>query len=107
MREKNIFYLLEYTEGLKLQKINGKKKKKNPHFNEIVKQEESSLPNSRNVTAAYHLQNRAPNPHSLCNASNPGDISWKSANQGKVQARSQPIRAVYRLGVRQSEQSIG
>ena len=35
-----------------------RKKKKTPHFNEIVKQEEPSLPNSCNVTAAYHLQNR-------------------------------------------------
>lgn len=35
-----------------------KKKKNHPHFNEIVKQEEPSLPNSCNVTAGGNLQNR-------------------------------------------------
>lgn len=51
-------YLLPIGVYRKAKTLEDKWKKKHPHFNEIVKQEEPSLPNSRNVTGAYHLQNR-------------------------------------------------
>lgn len=56
-----------YRKMLKLQKTD-ERKRRNPHINELVKQEEPSLLNSGDVTASTPgaAQGYLPHPHSVC-----------------------------------------